>query len=144
MFDGDFISRQLKSSGAEAFHELMLIGFPSKLKISPLFEEMKSFLKDHHIRLGEKLCCFILFSAIGFKTNEYKIGKTDVLVRPGKLHLLDKLHTDIKFSKRDLEIRFQTRFCKFMRNVLLARFRFLGKRKFFSCHYYKIKLNAVC
>lgn len=108
----------------------MQFGFPSKVQISVLSREMKSFLEPRHISLGINVCCHILLLAIGFKVKEFKIGKTEVLIRPGKTNLLDKLHADIKYSKHELESKFKNSYMDFMRHILLIRLQFLGKSNY--------------
>lgn len=136
MFGDDFVSRQLKSSGAIAYSELMQFGFPSKVQISVLSSKMESFLEPRHISLGIDVCCRILLLGIGFKVNDFKIGKTEVLIRPGKTNLFDKLHDEIRYSKQKLEKKFQTSYTAFMQRVLIIRFQFLGKSKYPSCFFY--------
>lgn len=91
---------------------------------------MEKFLEPRHVLLGKNVCCHILFLASGFKANEFKIGKTDILIRPGKNHLLDKLHADISHSKQSLELRFKVGYRKFMCRVYFLALRFIGKGTF--------------
>lgn len=132
IFEEDFISKQLKSSGVDAFYELMQIGFASKVEISVLFEDIKSLLTPQQISLGESMCCRILFLAFGFTTKGFRIGKTEVLIRPGQTHLSDRLYADLKYSKEELKLKFKSSFWNFMRKIMFIRFRFLGKCKFSS------------
>lgn len=130
MFDEDFVSLQLTSSGAMAYFELMQIGFPLKVGISELMEHMRTFLEPRHISIGTNVCCYILCSAVGLNANEFKLGKTDIFIRPGKTHLLDVLYDQLKYSKAELKRKFHDKFLDFMRKVILKRLQFLGKRKF--------------
>lgn len=78
----------------------MQIGFPLKISISELMRQMETFLEPRHISVGKNVCLSIVLSVVGFKTNEFKIGKTDILIRPGKTHLLDKLNHELRYSKK--------------------------------------------
>lgn len=126
------IFKQLKSSGVEAFYDLMQIGFPSKVEISVLFRGMKSFLTSRQISLGEKVCCRILFLAFGFTTKEFKFGKSEIFIRPGKAKFLDKLHADLKYSEKEMQSKFKSGYLNFMRNIMNIRLRFLGKSEYLS------------
>lgn len=143
IFDENFVSRQLTSSGAAAYYELMQSGFPLKVAISEIMRQMQTILEPRHISLGKNVCCHILFSAAGFKHNEFKIGKTEVLIRSGKSLLLDTLNYQLKYSKKELEQKFKTSFLDFMRNVLLTRLQFLGKRKFWYFYFCWIEFNVI-
>lgn len=130
IFEEDFISKQLTSSGVDAFYELMQIGFASKVEISTLFEDIKLLLTPEQISLGKSMCCRILFLAFGFTAKVFKIGKTEVLIRPGQTHLLDKLFADLKHSKEELKLKFKFSFWNYMRKIMFIRVRFLSKCKF--------------
>lgn len=121
----------------------MQIGFPSKVEISTLLKQMETFLEPRHISLGKNLCLYIFFLAVGFKPKEFKIGKTEILIRPGKNHLIDKLNGEIRHSKNEIELKFKASFLNFMRKILLARFQLLGKSKFCWLHFFKIEFKLV-
>lgn len=121
----------------------MQIGFPAKVEISALLNQMDAFLRPREISLGKNLCCNILLLAVGFKPNEFKIGKTEILIRPGKNYLIDKLNDEIRHSKNEIELRFKASFLNFMRRILYARFQLLGKSKFCWLHFFEIEFKLV-
>lgn len=104
--------------------------------------QMEAFLEPRHISLGTKLCCYILILAIGFKPEEFKIGKTEILIRPGKNHILDKLNDEMRMTN-EISSRFKASFLNFMRRILFARFQLLGKRKFCLFYSAKFKLYVI-
>lgn len=106
LFDDNFVSEQLKSSGTTAYYELMQFGYPAKIQISYLYDKLKPALKPHHNTMGSALCCFIFLLANGFKADDLKIGKSSINIRPGNSTLLEKLQTEINDFSPELALKF--------------------------------------
>lgn len=119
-FDDQYVLAQLKSCGTMAYFDLMQISFPSKIKISEL---LKNVEPRHRSMIGEKKCCQILLLGINFQLKDFKIGKTEVHIRPGKINLLDETNEEDKI------MNFQKNFLAFMRRIIFIRLRFIVKRE---------------
>lgn len=80
----------------------MQSGYPIKLKIDEIYLKIQTIMASHHASTGKIACCHILLFAFGFKPKDFKIGKTDISIRPGKTHLLDQLHLELDKPNEEL------------------------------------------
>lgn len=81
---------------------------------------------------------YLLLSAFGFKPEDFKIGKTDINIRPGKTHLLAQLYLELdKKSNEELAHKFKGSHKAYMRHVYFLGLRFLGSGQFTDIFYNK-------
>lgn len=128
LFDDNLVLDQLKSSGTIAYYEMMQFGFPGKLKITDLFDKLKPALEPRHDSIRNHTCCTILLLASGFKSTDFKIGKSWIHIRPGNLQLLEQIQYEIGESSNELALRFKNGYIVHMHRVFLLGLRFIAKR----------------
>lgn len=137
IFEEKFVFNQLQSSGTIAYNELMQSGYPIKLKIDEIYLKIQTIMASHHASTGKIACCHILLLAFGFKPKDFKIGKTDISIRPGKTHLLDQLHLELDKPNEELAQKFKGSHKAYMLHVYFIALRFLGSGQFTDIVYYK-------
>lgn len=130
-FDDTIVLNQLQSSGMMAYRSLMELGYPIKIPIAELFQKLQPYLEQRHISIGSNVCCRIFLLAIGFLSEDFKFGKTEIHFRPGRKHLLDLLNVEFQKSKNDITVRFKKGFISFMRRSLFISIRFMGACMYF-------------
>lgn len=137
IFNENFVLEQLKTTGTVAYFNLMQHGYPFKVRINELFENMKRFLEPRHISLGSETCCRIFLLCKGFENKDFRIGKTDIHIRLGKSDLFNQLlsYCDKSVAEDSSKVveDFKKGFLMFMRRVFCAQIKFAGTRKFFCC-----------
>lgn len=87
-FDDNFVLSQLQTSGTLAYFNLMRFGYPLKVQITEIYKQLEPFLEYRHTSCGIEKCCQIFLLACGFQYKDFKIGKTDIHIRPGKSDIL--------------------------------------------------------
>lgn len=125
-FDEVFVYNQLKSSGTIAYYNLMNLGYPIKISIAELFEKLQPYLEQRHISFGANNCCQIYLLANGFESNEFKFGKTEIHIRPGKLDLLNRMNAEFQEMNNEIAVKFKKRFIASIRRSLFICIRFCG------------------
>lgn len=130
IFDEDFVLSQLQASGTMAFFNLIQLGFPLKVQISEIFEKLAPFLEHRHRSCGIQLCCQIFLLAIGFQYNDFKIGKTEIHIRPGKPDIFAKMQNAMREpNDDDIGRMFKREFVAFRLRVVGIKVRFFHARK---------------
>lgn len=125
-FNEIIVSRQLESSGTMAFYNLMQLGYPTKISIDDLHHKLKPYVKPRHTSIGVNNYCMIFLLASGFLSKDFKFGKTEIHVRPGKFQLLDRMNAEFQRPNNEIKVKFNESFKKFMRRVFYIRIRFMG------------------
>lgn len=127
VFEDDLVVNQLTSSGIMAYNQLMQFAYPLKINIADLYDHLEIALETRHTSMEKSVCCLILLLGSGFKSEDIRIGQTEIHIRPGYSHLLDQLKCEMDESSLNLKSRFKTGFKAYMRRVTIIRFRFIGK-----------------
>lgn len=83
----------------------MEFGYPSKVKIADLYNKLEPTLEPCHISLGKNVCCVILLLGSGFESKDFKIGETEVHIRPGNWQKLEEIS-----NGADLAVKFKSGF----------------------------------
>lgn len=134
IFDENVVLKQIQTSGTLTYFNLMQHGYPFKVRIDDLFENITSFLEPRHISVGSKMCCQIYLIATGFEHTDFKLGKTEIHIRLGKNDLFNQLRRGMN-NASDISIcptiakNFRKGFVAFMFRALLVQIRFVGKRE---------------
>lgn len=97
-FDEIFVMSQLESSGTIAYYQLMHSGYPFKVKISEIWDNLLPVLETCHRDYGKETCCEIFLRSNGFHNEDFKIGKQDIYIRHGKKSWLQKMRQEMKTS----------------------------------------------
>lgn len=130
LFDPNFVSSQLISSGSIAYQKLMKTGFPAHISIEDLFNKFKSngdFKK--YTSLNQKDFCYRLLRACYLEQKDFAIGNTKIFFRNGKL---EKFNDKLKCEHEDILFRLNK--LKMLRSklniaIIVARFLSIGKRR---------------
>lgn len=130
MFDDDFVLAQLQSSGMLAYYRLFQVGFPIKIPVDIFFEKVKAYLKPNHENVEVKNCCVIFLLTMGFECKDFKIGKTEIHFRPGKLNIIDEMNAIINRYDDEYAKKFSKRFSVFSQNSFRIAFKFIFACKF--------------
>lgn len=89
-FDPCYVLSQLLYCGTTNFLELLRSGYPSRVNFSDLYDKYKPFLSQELVCEDPKVFCTALLQSTGCKS-EFKVGKSKVFFRSGKIALLDRL-----------------------------------------------------
>lgn len=111
----------------------MQSGYPIKVKIVELYKKIEPILESHHVYTGKSICCQILLLVSGFKSEDFKFGKTDIHLRSGRTHLLDQLYEELKEFNGQLAHKFKRGHISYMRHVYVIGLRFIGSG-WFVCY----------
>lgn len=139
-FDEHYVYNQLQSFGIFAYFELMQIGYPSKVGIFDLYNQLIPYLKPRHYLIGEKMCCRIFLLANGFQPKDFKLGTSKIHIRPGKSQLLDQMYQNIKEFNGELSSQFDKYVKAYKLRICYANFKFLGAC---MCNIYHIPIYWI-
>lgn len=112
----------------------MQIGYPSKVEIVDLYSQLEPNLLPRHTSIGKMMCCRIFLLAIGFQFKDFKLGKSEIHIRPGKSQLLDQMYREMKEFNGELALQFNKGVKAYKSRIFYARLKFLGARQYIFYH----------
>lgn len=98
-FDDELVLKQLKTSSIISHAEFIRFGYSKRINVQSIVEACKPIEK----RLTKlcanpsKLCSYVMLY-LGFKLNEFKLGKDVIFCRSNKFHLLEQFLSSLNTS----------------------------------------------
>lgn len=145
MFDETIVLKQLETSGTIAYYSLIEFGYPMKISIAELYQKLLTYLEPRHILIGSKNCCLLFLLANGFLNKDFKLGKTEILIRAEKTILFQSLYAAFENMNNDIKVKFNTKYIKTRRSIIQIKVRSIGAGTFPSSEKYSSPLcYSIC
>lgn len=112
----------------------MQYGYPTKVDIVDLYNQLEPNLSPRHISIGRIMCCKFFLLASGFRFQDFKMGKSEIHIRSEKSQLLDQMRHGMYQFNDEIALKFNEKVKAYKLRIFLIRFTFLGARK--STFYY--------
>lgn len=98
-FDDELVLKQLKTSSIISHAEFIRFGYSKRIDVQRIVEACKPIEKRLIKLCGNqsKLCSYVMLY-LGFKLNEFKMGKDLIFCRSNKFHLLERFLSSLNSS----------------------------------------------
>lgn len=104
----------------------MQFGYPSKVDIVGLYNQIAPNLQPRHTSIGKMMCCQIFLLASNFQIKDFKLGKSEIHIRPGKSQLLDQMYRGIEEFNGELASKFNRGVRAYKLRIFYTRLKILG------------------